>query len=125
MGILNSIFGGRQPPTKMKISGLAASAVDYVIRDAGLKGLLAGSLVLDKELGVSFRGGRHVANGSIIATVAIADLDESEILKSLVSRDIRDTSMLQPVVDQLIYAVIREFEAQSATFAGLQAGSYF
>jgi hypothetical protein len=123
MGLLSSLFGGRPKTTKMRVAGLAASTIDYVINDAGLGMLVAGSLVLDKNLQPSFRSGRPKTGGEILAVAAIADLDEAEIFKTLAETDVRDPSLFQPFVDQLIYAVLRQFEAQCPAFSALPTGN--
>lgn len=125
MGLFSSLFGGRPKTTKMRVAGLAASTIDYVINDAGLGMLVAGSLVLDKDLQPSFRSGQPKAGGDLLAVAAIGDLEESEIFKTLAESDIRDPSMFQPFVDQLIYAVLRKFEAQCPSFAALPVGNMF
>lgn len=125
MGILSSLFGGRPKTTKMKVAGLAASTIDYVIKDAGLGMLVAGSLVLDKELRPSFRSGKPTLGGDIFAVAAIGELREAEIFKTLAQTDMRDSSMFQPFVDQLIYAVLGKFEAQCPAFAALPTGEMF
>lgn len=81
--------------------------------------MVAGSLVLDKNLKPSFRSGRPKTGGEFLAVAAIADLDEAEIFKTLAETDMRDASLFQPFIDQLIYAVLRQFEAQSPAFAAL------
>lgn len=125
MGLLSSLFGGRPKTTKMRVAGLAASTIDYVINDAGLGMLVAGSLVLDKDMQPSFRSGRPKAGGDILAVAAIADLEESEIFKTLAETDMRDPTIFQPFVDRLIYAVLRKFEAQCPSFAALPEGNMF
>lgn len=125
MGLLSSLFGGRPKTTKMRVAGLAASTIDYVINDAGLGMLVAGSLVLDKNMQPGFRSGRPKAGGDILAVAAIADLEESEIFKTLAETKVRDPTMFQPFVDQLIYAVLRKFEAQCPSFAALPEGNMF
>lgn len=125
MGLLSSLFGGRPKTTKMKVAGLAASTIDYVINDAGLGVLVAGSLVLDKELRPSFRSGKPKLGGDIFAVAAIGELEEAEIFKTLAQTDMRDPSMFQPFVDQLIYAVLGKFEAQCPAFAALPTGEMF
>lgn len=125
MGLLSSLFGGRPKTTKMKVAGLAASTIDYVINDAGLGMLVSGSLVLDKELRPSFRSGKPKLGGDIFAVAAIGELEEAEIFKTLAQTDMRDPSMFQPFVDQLIYAVLGKFEAQCPAFAALPTGEMF
>lgn len=122
MGLFSSIFGGRPKKTKMRVAGLAASTVEKVINDEGLGMLLAGSLVLDKNFQPSFSSGRPKTSGEILAVAAIADLDEAKIFKNIAEIEAPDPSMLQPFVDQLIYAVLRQFEAQCPAFAALPTG---
>ena len=123
MGLLSSLFGGHPKTTKMRVAGLAASAIDHVINDAGLGTLVAGNLVLDKNLQPSFRSGKPKSGGDILAVVAIADLEEAEIFKTLAKTGMRDTSMFQPFVDQLIFAVLHQFDVQCPSFAALPTGN--
>lgn len=58
MSFFNSLFSGHPKTTKMKVASLAASAIDYVISDAGFKTLISGSLVLDKRFHPSSSGGK-------------------------------------------------------------------
>ena len=125
MGFLSSLFGSAPKTTKMKVAGLAASIVDGVINDAGVGMLVAGSLVLNKELWPSFRSGKPKIGGDILAVVAIGELEEADIFKTLEEVGIRDSSLFQPLVDQLVYAALRKFEAQCPTFAALQTGNMF
>ncbi len=76
MGLLSSLFSAKPKTTKMRVAGLAASTIDYVINESGINVLISGSLALDKNLSPSFRSGRIQSGGDIIAVVAIADLDE-------------------------------------------------
>lgn len=103
----------------MKVAGLAASCVDYVLNDAGIGVLVAGSLVLDKTLNVSFRGGKHKTGGDILASVSLSELDEMNALKTFAEAGITDGFMLQQPVDLLAYAAVRRFESQSPEFAAL------
>lgn len=125
MGLLSSLFGGRPKTTKMRVAGLVASTIDFVINDGGLGMLVAGSLVLDKNLRPSFRSGKPKAGADILAVAAIADLKEAETFKTFAETDMRDPSLFQPFVDQLIYAVLRQFEAQCPSFAALPRGNMF
>ncbi len=119
MGLLSSLFSAKPKTTKMRVAGLAASTIDYVINESGINVLISGSLALDKNLSPSFRSGRIQSGGDIIAVVAIADLDESEVFKTFAKTDISDAFLLEPFVDQLVYAALRQFEGQSSSFAAL------
>lgn len=103
----------------MKVAGLAASCLDYVITDAGVSTLIAGSLVLDNTLQVSFRGGKPKIGNDILAVVSLGDLDESDVFKSLANSGMKDTTMFEPFIDQLVYAAIRRFETQCPAFAAI------
>lgn len=119
MGLFNSLFGGKPKTSKMKVAGLAASCVDYVINDAGINAMIAGSLVLDKNLHVSFRSGRPTSGGDVLASVPLGDLSEADAFEVLAKSRITDTSMMAPFTDQLVYAALRRFEAQCPEFAAL------
>lgn len=95
-----------------KVGGLAASAVDFVIKDQGVSALLAGSLLLDKEYRPMFCSGKPKVEGNIIAAVAIGELEEAGIFKTLAHTDMRDISLFEPLVDQLVYAALRKFKEQ-------------
>lgn len=123
MGFLSSLFRSAPKTTKMKVAGLAASAIDFVVNDGGVGMLVAGSLVLDKELRPSFRSGRPKAEGDLLAVVAIGELEEADMFRALEEVDIRDSLLLQPFVDQLIHAALRKFEEQCPAFAALSTGN--
>jgi hypothetical protein len=122
MGLLSSLFGAHPNTTKLKVTGLTASAVDCAINDAGLGILVDGSIVLDKKLHPTFRSGKPERRGNILFVAAIRDLEEAEILKFISRIELQDPSMYQPYLGQLIDAVIRKFEAQCPDFAALPKG---
>lgn len=104
---------------KMRTASSAASAVEYVIHDAGPEMLLAGSLVLRKDLGVSFQSGKPQLSKENISVVRIADLEESKIFGLINEMGMGDTGMLQQFIDPLVIAAIRKFEAECPEFAKL------
>jgi hypothetical protein len=122
MGLLFSLFGAHPNTTKMKVAGLTASAVDYAINNEGLGNLVDGSIVLDKKLHPTFRGGKPERRGSILAVAAIRDLEEAEILKFISRIELQDPSMYQPYLGQLIDALMRKFESECPDFAALPKG---
>jgi hypothetical protein len=107
----------------MRVAGLAASCVDYVISDIGCAGLIAGSLVLDKNLHPSFRSGKPDVGGDIAASVPIDSLDEAEVYKIAAKLNLKDASMFSPFTDKLVYAAMRVFERQSPAFSTLEVDS--
>lgn len=123
MGFLSSLFGSTPKTTKMKVAALSTSTIDFVINNSGISMLVAGSLVLDKEFRPSFRSGKPQIGGNILAVAAISELKEAEMFKALQEVDIKDSSLFQPFVDQLIYAALRKFEAQCPAFAALPTGN--
>ena len=122
MGPFSSLFGGRSNTSKMKVTGLTASAVDRAINDAGLGILVDGSIVLDKKLHPTFRSGKPERRGNILAVAAIRDLEEAEILKFISRIELQDPSMYEPYLGQLIDAVMLTFEARCPDFAALPKG---
>lgn len=105
--------------TKMKIAGLAASAVEFVIGDAGLEMLINGSLVLNDKLKPSFRSGIPTKKEDILAVVPLKDLKEIEFFQLMSDAGISDISLFEPFIDQLVLAALREFEIQNNLFASL------
>lgn len=112
-----SIFSKRPDTTKMKIMGLLASTVDYIIDNEGCETLLSGSLVLDANFNPSFRGGKILPSGDILAVVPIGDLSEAEFFRVMAEEGITDMSMCTPFIDQLVMAVVREFSAHCPEMA--------
>ena len=121
MGLLSTLFGLRPKTTKMEVARLAASTIDCVIIGPGVGMLVAGSLVLDKNLHPSFRSGVPNIGGDILAVVAIGDLEQADKFKTL-GDDMRDSPILEYFVDMLVYAALREFEGRCPAFATLPEG---
>jgi hypothetical protein len=126
MGFFQSLLGTK-PATqsstansKMRVAGLAASCIDYVISDIGVEGLLAGSLVLNKNLHPSFRSGKPDVGGDIAASVPIDSLAEAEVYKIAVKLNSKDASMFSPFTDLLVHAAMDVFERQSPAFSALE-----
>ena len=130
MGLFTSMFGGKPKLTKEKIMGLTASNLDFVISQQGIHSLLAGSIVLDKNLNSSFSSGKPRVDGHVIAVCAIAELEEAEIFQKV--KDLIDSGkktedemmkmmapLLSSTVDQIVFAASRTFIAECPEFASL------
>ena len=107
--------------TKEKVAGLMASTLDYIIENEGIRNLLNGCLVLNKNFQVSFRGGLPTMRDDNLATVEIKNLQSTEIFNSFLSVgvDSIESELLAPFIDQLVYEVIGKFELQSSEFINL------
>ncbi len=126
MGLLSSLFGERPKITKTRVADLAAATLDYVVEKAGFDILVEGSLVLEKDFHPSFQSGRPKIGGDLIAVVAIADLEESKFFKAFSESEIEakmsDSSILEPIIDQITHAAMQKFESQCPSFAELPNG---
>lgn len=120
MGFFSSLFRRVPKTTKLKVAGHAASTIDFVISDMGVGALVAGNIALDKEFRPIFQSGNVATGGNILAVVAIGDLEEAEIFKTLAHVELHDLSLISPFVDVLVYAILRKFDAQCPAFAKLQ-----
>lgn len=104
---------------KLHVAGLVASTIDFVIKDAGLKMLLNGSIVIDQNFQTSFKNGRINCSGNLLAVAVISDLEEAETLKMASTSGLDDVDLLSPFIDMVVLEIIREFEKQSAIFKAL------
>jgi hypothetical protein len=120
MGILSNLFGSKPKTSKMRIGGLLASTVEFIIENDGIEVLLGGSLALDKNLRPSFRGGVGPITDELVARVAIKDLPEAEIFLSFAEIKLLDKNILSPCVDKLVYGAMRVFATQSIAFKNLE-----
>ena len=117
-----------QGKTKAHITGMAAATLDHVLNSEGLSTLLSGSLVLDNQLGVSFRTG-VLSEGvdNIVAVVPIGNLEEAEILKAFENSEAggNDAELFSQFTDEIVMAAMRIFESKSEELRDLPVGRMF
>lgn len=120
MGYFSSYFGGSKP-TKILIAGRIAALIKCVMDDVRVNGLIAGSIVLNSNFTVAFRGGGEAQDTESFANVSL----NSELKKTFSSREIqsRGNWLLSDLdeVSRLTSALINEFEKQSPKFARLES----
>lgn len=124
MGLLSSLFGGHPKTTKMKVAGLAASTLDHVVKVDGIGVLVAGSLVLKKQLRPAFIMGKPKIGGDILAVVSIGELEEAELFKMFAKINMDKLPSDVPMfaaeaIDKIVYAALSKFAAQCPAFAAL------
>lgn len=85
-----------------KVASLAASAIEHIFTREGAQTLLGGSLVLDNGFRVSFRTGKTSPNESIMAAVALGDLEAAQPFRELHSAGIKDMGDYDTFVDMLV-----------------------
>lgn len=122
MSLFSSLCASPFETTKTNVANAIAAAIDNVLSSAGAGMLASGSLVLDKEFQPSFLDGKPKVGGRILAAAAIDELEQAEVLRTLDPAAVADPSAFQAYIEELINAVLRQFEAQSLEFKSLPAG---
>jgi hypothetical protein len=127
MGLLSSIFGGAQK-TKYEVGGAIANVIEHVLLSQGVETLENGSILLDRNMNISFRDGHPARGGNVIAVTDLFELEEFDSLSNLFSSGDPELAemMMETIgsrfVDRVAYAVMANFETQSDEFARLPAG---
>ena len=119
MGILDSWLKRRPTTTKEKDAGLTASTIDYVLNELGTRTLVRGSIVLDSQLKPSFSTGTPDRRNDIVSIVPIGNLEEAEFFREFEDMDVPDWTKFMPVVDNLVYAILRRWEIECPAYAAL------
>lgn len=124
MGYFSSYIGGSKP-TKYLIAGRIAALIMCVKDDIGVSGLIAGSIVLNSDFTVAFRGGGGARDSKYLANVSPkvqleGFLTDSEIQEIQARNTWQLATKELAIVDRLTYAVITAFEKQSAAFERLE-----
>lgn len=116
MSFFDNLFNSKTHTNKtiMNIQGRAASAVDYVIKNHGIKTLLSGSLVLKDDFTIGFFSGNASVTQLILATVNIGELEESTYLRQLINipQDKICNLPLNPIVDKIVISAMKNFMAK-------------
>jgi hypothetical protein len=119
MRLLRRLFGKRQRKNQREIAGRAVAVIGHVIYDVGIDTLVNGSLLLDKRFRLRFIGGRPPIGREIIAAVAIGELAEADVFRTLGRAIDLDASRLGTHTECLAFAVMREFKSQSPALRSL------
>lgn len=126
MGIFSEIksaVGVKRKPTKMIVARRVAALIYGLKREFSTEQIAAGTIVLNKDFTVAFRGRESVVDYMNI----LAQVSPKDHLKKILP--IRDELSLRQFaryfqgqfVDRLTWAVIEEFEDQSGVFNSLQS----
>jgi hypothetical protein len=75
--------------------------------------------VLSKDFKVSFRSGVPGIGGDIVAVVPVGELEEAAILKTLGELDGAAGLAAPMLIDQIVYAAMRQFSSQYPPFGQL------
>jgi hypothetical protein len=119
MSLLTSLFARTRRKNQQTIAARTAAVIDHVIYDVGIDALVNGTLLLDKRMRPRFIGSRSVAGTDVIAAVAVRELAEAEVFRTLGYAIALDRSTLNVHTGCLVFAVMREFKAQSPVFRSL------
>ncbi len=119
MGFLTSLFARKRQRNQTFIAGRAAEVIDHVIYDVGIDTLVNGTLLLDARYRLRFVGGKPPGGKGILAAVTVSDLAEAEVFRTLGHSVALDASTLNVHTGCLVYAVMREFKAQSLAVRSL------
>ena len=119
MSLMTWLFARKRKRNQSFIADRAAEVIDHVIYDVGIDTLVNGTLLLDKRYRLRFIGGKPRTRKGILAAVTVSDLAESDIFRKLGHSVALDASTLNVHTGCLVYAVMREFKAQSQAFRSL------
>ena len=119
MSLMTWLFARKRRKNQEVIASRTAAVIDHVIYDVGIDALVNGTLLLDKRFRPRFIGGRTAVRKGIIASVAVSELAEAEVFRTLGYSVALDASTLNVHTGCLVFAVMREFKAQSPVFRSL------
>lgn len=119
MGLLDRLTGRKPKVTKVQVAERLAGAIAFVLRDAGVEMLYAGTLVLDRSFNVGFRSGRPSASSEQLAAIPVASLPTAANLRAASA----SPTAINMYVDELAWDVLRELEASSVEFRRLDEGN--
>lgn len=84
MHMLFQLFGPRRRKNQEGIAGRAAEVIAHVLFDVGLDRFLAGTVLLDRSFRLHFYAVPPQASPAVLASVAVAELEEARIFRSQV-----------------------------------------
>jgi len=119
MGLMTWLFARKRRRNQTFIAGRTAAVIDHVIYDVGIDTLVNGTLLLDKRYRLRFVGGKPIIRKGILAAVTVSDLAEAEVFRTLGHSVALDASTLNVHTDCLVFAIMREFKAQSLAVRSL------
>jgi hypothetical protein len=119
MSLMTWLFARKRRKNQQVIATRAAAVIDHVIYDVGIDTLVNGTLLLDKRFRLRFVGARTAVPKGMLASVAVRELAEAEVFRTLGRSVGLDATTLTAHTDCLVYAVMREFKAQSPAFRSL------
>jgi len=120
MGYFSSITG-KEKHTKYSIACRIAALIWCTREDIGMNAFLSGSIVLNGDWSVSFRGGGGRAgakdNINIVVVAKLFELFKEDTLRFFLEPNV-SRSLIE---DRITFAVINEFEKKSNQFSSLSA----
>lgn len=84
MHMLFRLFGPRRRKNQEEIAGRAAEVIAHVLFDIGLDRFLAGTMLLDRQFRLHFYATPPQGSRAILATVAVAELEEARVFRTQV-----------------------------------------
>jgi len=121
MHMLFRLFGPRRRKNQEEIAGRAAEVIAHVLFDVGLDRFLAGTMLLDRGFRLRFYAVPPMRTSSVLASVAVHDLDEAQVFRSQVLRAGIDAPTLATHTRIMADGIMRELRARSPALCALPA----
>jgi hypothetical protein len=121
MALLTRLFLPKQQKNQQQIATRAAAVIDHVIFDVGVENFVNGTLLLDKKFRLRFFGGTPAPDPDVIARVAVSELAEARVFRTMVDEATLDAATLNLHTGCIVRGLMRELRAQSAALRELPA----
>ncbi|MCC2955267.1 hypothetical protein LK542_06520 [Massilia sp. IC2-477] len=121
MHMLFRLFGPRRRKNQEEIASRAAEVIAQVLFDVGLDRFLAGTVLLDRQFRLHFYAAPPVSSRSVLAAIAMHELDEARVFRSHVLGAGIDAPTLACHTRIMADGIMRELRARSPALCALPA----
>ncbi|KFI05647.1 hypothetical protein [Massilia sp. BSC265] len=121
MHMLFRLFGPRRRKNQEEIAGRAAEVIIHVLFDVGLDRFLAGTILLDREFRLRFYAVAPQPSPAILASIAVAELDEARVFRTQVLEAGIDGPTLATHADIMADGIMQALRSQSPALCALPA----
>lgn len=121
MHMLFRLFGPRRRKNQEDIAGRAAEVIVHVLFDVGLDRFLAGTILLDREFRLRFYAVAPQPSPTILASIAVSELDEAQAFRAQVRDAGIDAPLLATHARIMADSVMQALRSQSPALCALPA----
>jgi hypothetical protein len=105
---------------QQQIAVRAAEVIGHVLFEAGADRFVNGTIMLDRCFRVRFFSGAPHAGADSLATVALGELEEAQVLRRLLFDRAAAKVPLEVHIGCVVHGLMRELNAQSPQLRALQ-----